>query len=102
MKFLVKMRIPTQIGNKRLKEDKLIKDLDRFIAAAKPLSVYYGISEGKRAQFMVIDIESAEKIPQIFEPFWLTAEAEISLTPVMDADEFKKAGAGIEKVLKSI
>ena len=41
MKFLVKLKIPTHVENEKLKKDKLIKDMDRFIAATEPVSLYY-------------------------------------------------------------
>jgi hypothetical protein len=102
MKFLIEIRLPTTIANEKLKSGQLLKELPSFLKEANPEMLYYGISGGKRSQFMVVDIKSPEKIPEIIEPFWLTMEAEIYLTPVMGQDEFQKAGDGIQRILKKI
>ena len=48
---------------------------------------------------MIIDIAAPEKLPEIAEPLWLDWHAEVFTTPIMDSNEFEKAGPAIEKIL---
>ena len=50
---------------------------------------------------MIIEMANSEKLPEITEHFWQNLEADVCVNLVLDADEFKRAGAGIEKVNKS-
>ena len=101
MKFLVETRIPTDVGNQKLKDGSLMKEMQAYLDEIKPEAIYFALAHGKRTVYMVINIPSADKMPEIAEPLWLDWQAEVFVTPVMDAKEFEKAGIGIQKVLRS-
>lgn len=100
MKFLLEIVVPNEVGNQKLKDGSMMKHLHKYLGEVKPEKVYFGIAHGKRTLFMVIDVPSAEKLPELLEPLWIDFQAEIFITPVMDAHEFEKASLGIERVVK--
>ncbi|MFQ6032598.1 MAG: hypothetical protein ACE5K2_06725 [Candidatus Zixiibacteriota bacterium] len=101
MRFLVEVRIPVKVGNARLKDGSLLKQIENYLNDVKPEAVYFTLANGQRTIYLVLDLESADKMPEIGEPLWLDWKADIHLTPVMNAEDFKKAGASIQKVLEA-
>jgi hypothetical protein len=101
MKFLFEIKMPTEIGNKKLEEGSMLKDISKVLDQLHPEAVYFSVSGGKRAIYMIIEMTKSEKLPEIAEQFWLNLHADVYFNLILDADEFKRAGAGIEKVVKS-
>jgi hypothetical protein len=59
----------------------------------KPESMYFTTFDGRRTAYMVFDLESASDIPPFAEPFFNELEAEVSLAPVMNAEDLRKGMA---------
>ena len=100
MKFLMKVGIPTVSGNKAMRNGNMLKQIQSYLKEVRPEAAYFSIECGKRTMFLIVDVPSAEKMPEIAEPLWLDFEAEVFVTPIMDVMEFEKAGPGIQRVLK--
>jgi hypothetical protein len=101
MKFLFEIKIPTEIGNKKLKEGSMLKDISKVVDQIHPEAVYFSATGGKRGIYLIVEMKNSEKFPEIAEQFWLNLQADVYVDLVLDADEFKRAGAGIEKVVES-
>ena len=84
-----------------IKKGLLQHQLQKTYEDLKPETVYFGITNGQRTIYMVIDMPSADKMPWSFEPFWLDWEAKITITPVMNQADMEKAGKDCEKILLS-
>jgi len=54
---------------------------------------------GQRTMYMVVDIASVDKMPWMFEPFWLDWNADVFITPVMTRADIEKAGKDFERLL---
>lgn len=100
MRFLVEVRIPIEAGNAGLKDGTLLQQLQNYLHEVKPEAVYFTV-HGQRTVYLVVNIESADKMPEIAEPLWLDWKADVYVTPVMGAEDFEKAGAGIQRVLQA-
>jgi hypothetical protein len=101
MRFLVEVQIPTEVGNAALKDGSLIKEHADYLKQVKPEAVYYTLANGKRTIYLVVNVESAERLPEITEPLWQDLSAEVQVAPVMTSEDFEKAVAGIEKILEA-
>ena len=99
MKFLLEVNIPTEIGNKGVKDGTLIKQLNEYLSEVKPEAAYFTINKGRRTVFFILNIENAEKIPEIAEPFWLDWHADVNVMPVMNEKDFEKAGPSIQRIV---
>ena len=102
MKLLYEIKIPTEVGNKKLRDGKMLENIARITESVKPVATYFGITGGKRGIYMIVDVSGPEKIPEIAELYWQNLEAEISVFPILDEEEFKNSAPGIERSLKSI
>ena len=63
-----------------------------------PEAAYFYPEGGKRTALMVFDMKDPSQIPSIAEPFFMGLDADISMTPVMNAADLK---AGLEIAAKS-
>lgn len=101
MRFLVEVQIPTEVGNAALKDGSLIREHENYLNEVKPEAVYYTLANGRRTIYLVVNLESAEKLPAITEPLWLTLNAEVRVAPVMTSEDFQKALGGLQEVIEA-
>jgi hypothetical protein len=91
MKFLIKARIPVEMGNKLIKDGSLLTMMNEYFAKAKPEALYFTITGGKRTVVFVVNLPSADKLPEFTEPLWMGMNAELYWVPVADQKEFAKS-----------
>jgi len=93
MRFLVRAQIPTEIGNKIVKNPKFLQELENYIHKVKAEASYFFEAGGDRTFVFIVNIESAEMIPSIAEPLFQDIGAKVEFHPVMVFEDLKK---GIE------
>ena len=91
MRFLVRAQIPTEIGNKMVKNPKFRQQLENYIHKVKAEASYFFESGGDRTFVFIVNIESAEMIPSIAEPLFQDIGAKVEFHPVMVFEDLKKA-----------
>ena len=97
MRVLLKVTVPVEAGNKGIKDGVLPKTIMSFVEQHKPEAAYFLPEGGKRTALFVFDLKDASTIPTIGEPFFQNLNAEVTLSPVMNAEDLK---AGLEKLAK--
>lgn len=101
MRMLLKANIPTGSGNAGLKDGSLMENLNAILEDTKPEAVYFFLENGSRACLIVFDMEDSSQLPAAVEPWFLSMDADITFTPVLNGADFEKAGpfigATIEK-----
>src|SRR6202162_2950302 len=100
MRFLVKVNIPVEAGNRAAKAGKLGTTIQSILADLKPEAVYFTDDDGQRTAFIFIEMQDASQIPAIAEPWFLAFNASIEFHPVMVPDDLAKAGGAIENAVK--
>lgn len=100
MRFLVKVTIPTEAGNKMIKKPDFPDLMKGILAALKPEAAYYMSLGGQRCCMFFTNIDNAAKIPAVAEPFWLAMGADVEIVPVMNQDEFNQAGPSIAEAAR--
>ena len=98
MRTVVQVIIPVETGNKAIKDGSLPKTMESFMQRFKPEAAYFYAMNGKRSAFFVIDMPDPSDIPVIAESFFFNLNAEIFMTPAMNADDLK---AGIKKAMQA-
>ena len=101
MRFLVKVNIPVEAGNKAVKEGTLGKTIQRILQEQKPEAAYFVAENGQRCGYLILNMESASKIPSIAEPWFLAFNASVEMKPAMVAEDLQKAGQDIAASAKS-
>ena len=94
MKFLLRLHMPTEYGNKMLQDPNFPKILEGVLNQIKPEAVYFTPFEGERGIYMIVNLSSADMIATISEPLWNTFNCKLDLQPVM---ELKDLQQGLQK-----
>ncbi|MCC7538796.1 MAG: hypothetical protein IT379_21400 [Deltaproteobacteria bacterium] len=97
MRVMMKVSIPTDAGNRTIREGVLPQTVMAFIESAKPEAAYFLPLDGKRTALFFFDLKEPSDIPVIAEPFFDKLGAEIEITPAMNAADMR---SGVERVLK--
>lgn len=100
MRFLLKVSIPVEAGNAGIKDGRLVRTIQSFLADFKPEAAYFAADDGKRTGFIFIDIQDPSQIPAVAEPWFLALNASVELRPAMTAEDLAKAGPAIEQSVK--
>src|SRR5882724_3324140 len=96
MRFLVKVNIPVEAGNRAAKAGKLGTTIQSILGDLKPEAAYFTDDNGQRTAFLFLEMQAASQIPAIAEPWFQAFNASIEFHPVMVMDDLAKAGSAIE------
>lgn len=100
MRFLVKVSIPVEIGNKLAKDGTLGSKIEAILKEQKPEAAYFGLENGMRTGFIIINLDEPSQIPGFAEPWFLAFNASMEAQPAMTPEDLAKAGSGIEGAVK--
>ena len=90
MRTMLRVAMPVEKGNQAIQNGTLPKVMMSAIQELKPEAAYFYPENGKRACLMVFDMKDPSQIPLVAERFFVELNAEVTLTPVMNADDLKK------------
>ncbi|MBI3872077.1 MAG: hypothetical protein HY304_03255 [candidate division Zixibacteria bacterium] len=99
MRTMLKVTIPVETGNKAIKDGSLPKLMESFMQKNKPEAAYFFPEGGKRTAMFVLNLPDPTYIPSITEPFFSGLNADVSMSPVMNADDLR---AGLDKAMKAM
>lgn len=77
----------------------MLPKMQKYMNDVKPEAVYFAVAGGQRTVYLVVNLESEDKLPEIVEPLWLDWEADVSFLPVMTPEGLEKAGGEIQLLL---
>jgi hypothetical protein len=100
MRFLMKVNIPVEAGNKAAKAGKLSTTIQSILAELKPEAVYFTDDNGQRTGYLFFEMTDLSQIPAVAEPWFLAFNAAIEIHPVMVPDDLAKAEPAIKKAAK--
>jgi len=101
MRFLIKVSIPVEAGNKLVREGTLGETIGRVLNHLKPEAAYFTADGGKRTGFIVADIKDPHQIPSIAEPWFLAFNASVEFHPAMTPEDLQKAGPDLASAAKT-
>ena len=100
MRFLAQATIPNESGNAFCVDKEMNRKMEAILSEVRPEQVYFGIENGQRCLFCIVNVDGGHDLPRIAEPLWLGLKADVKFTPVMNTEEFKKATSTIESAGK--
>lgn len=89
MRFIIRVIIPTEAGNKAIKDPNFVKNIEDFINNTKAEAAYFTELNGDRTAIFILDMQSADMIPIIAEPFFQIG-AKVEFHPAMNLQDLKK------------
>ncbi len=90
MRMMLKVLIPTESGNEAIKDGSLGKLFEDISKKLKPEASYFLAQDGLRSALFFFDLSDVSLIPTFAEPLFMGMNAELELTPVMNAEELKQ------------
>ncbi len=100
MRFLFKAVWDVEASNAAIKEGRMGEIVESILADLKPEAVYFVAENGKRAAYIILDMQDTSQMPAIAEPWFLAFNAAVELIPVMVPEDLMKAGPAIEEAVK--
>ena len=100
MRMLLKASIPTEAGNSGLKSGSLSTQLNSILEDTRPEAVYFYIENGLRTCIVVFDMDATSSLPAVVEPWFLSMGAKLTVTPVMNGEDFEKAGPSLGQAIE--
>ena len=100
MRLLLKVSIPTEIGNARVIDGSLGRTIESILNDINPEAAYFAEEQGNRTGFIFCNIKDESEIPAIAEPWFLAFSARVELHPAMTVADLKKAAPGFERAIK--
>ncbi len=100
MKYLIKVRLPVEAGNKALQDPKFGDKLQSILKEINAEATFFTPVEGQRGMFIVTSFDDASRIAAISEKFWFFGKADVEFFPIMVIEDIMKAGPEIEDAAK--
>ena len=100
MRFLLKVIMDVEAGNRLAKAGKLGTTIQSILADLKPEAAYFLDTNGQRSGLLFLEMQDASQIPAIAEPWFLALNASVEIHPVMVPGDLAKAGSAIEAAVK--
>ncbi|MGW2599392.1 hypothetical protein [Streptomyces klenkii] len=95
MRTLLRARMDTRTSNEAVKDGTMAKMIEEVVQQLEPEAAYFTALDGGRSCLIVFDMKDPSQMPGICEKFFVTAEAEVELHPVMNLDDLKKGLAAL-------
>jgi hypothetical protein len=95
MRILMQCEFPVKVGNKLASKGELGSKIEQILAEQKPEAVYFGLKNGRRTAFIILNLESASEIPKVVEPWFLAFNASVESQVVMVPADLAAAGPDI-------
>jgi hypothetical protein len=90
MRMMLKIKMPTESGNRAIKDRSLGKLLEDTVSKLKAEAAYFVAEDGARCAMIFFDMKDSAEIPPIAEPLFIGLGAELDLVPVMNAEDLRK------------
>ena len=100
MRFLLKISIPVEVGNARIKDGSLPQTIQSILEEQKPEAAYFAEDNGQRTAFIVVNLDDPSEIAAVAEPWFLAFNAGVEFHPAMTPEDLAKAGPSIEAAVE--
>ena len=97
MRFMVSCRIPTEKGNRLIREGKLGETIQSIMEDLKPEAAYFTDVDGDRGGYFIVNMDDASQLPAMAEPLFFGLGATIQVHLVMTAEDLQKATPALEQ-----
>jgi hypothetical protein len=97
MRVMLRARMDVEAGNRAIRDGSLAETIERVMKELEPEAAYFVAEGGKRTALIFFDLKEPSQIPSVAEPFFMTLNASVDLTPAMTPDDVRaglQAAAG--------
>ena len=95
MRVMIKAQIDPEVGNEGMIDGSLGETVNTILSDIKPEAAYFTLEDGVRTALVVCEMNGSHELPALVEPWFLSLGAEVTVTPVMNADDLEAAGPSL-------
>ena len=95
MRMLMKARLPTEAGNRAIKDGTLPDIIKKTLETLHAEAAYFTTMDGHRTMIVVFDMTASADMPRIAEPLFMGLNASVEFMPCMNVDDL---GTGLSKL----
>ncbi len=100
MKFLAKITLGSEEANAAIRDGSMMEKTQRILGESKPEAVYFTTENGRRTQYLVLNIDDPQQMQAVVEPWWLLFNADISVLPIFTLQDMEAMGPALKDVVK--
>ena len=100
MRMMIKAQISAENGNASFKDGSLNTKLESILADTKPEAAYFMLEGGLRTAMVVFDMKDSSELPAAVEPWFLAFGASVTVTPVMNGEDFVTSGPSLAATIQ--
>jgi hypothetical protein len=100
MKYLVKVTLGTKEANAAIRDGSIMEKTQRILDESKPEAAYFATENGRRTQYLVLNIDDPKQMPPTIEPWWLLFNADITVSPVFTLQDMEALGPVLKDIAK--
>ncbi|MEU0738714.1 hypothetical protein [Streptomyces sp. NPDC006134] len=90
MRVLLKATLDTEKANEVIRSGKMPERMKAILDQLKPEAAYFGPLGGRRTALLILDMQDSSDLPPTGEPFFTQLNAEVEVTPIMNAEDLQK------------
>ena len=98
MKFLAKITLGSEEANTAIRDGSMMEKTQRILGESKPEAVYFATENGRRTEYLVLNIDDPQQMQAVVEPWWLLFNAEISLLPIFTLQDMEAMGPALKDI----
>jgi hypothetical protein len=95
VRFIIRASVPTEAGNRMMKDPNGFKQIESYIQSVKPEASYFFEAGGDRTMVFIVNMERTDQMAVIAEPLFMIG-AKVEFHPVMLLEDLKKAGESLQ------
>jgi len=100
MKFLAKITLASEEANTAIRDGSMMEKTQRILGESKPEAVYFATENGRRTEYLVLNIDNPQQMQAVVEPWWLLFNADISLLPIFTLQDMEAMGPALKDIVK--
>ena len=89
MRFLFRVILEPEVGNRAVRDPNFIENIQGFMKNNKVEAAYFTAVNGNRNSIFILDMPSPDMMPVIAEPFFKMG-ASVEFFPTMNLEDLKK------------
>ncbi|MEV8594559.1 hypothetical protein [Streptomyces sp. NPDC052012] len=90
MRVMLRATLDTEKANDVIRSGKMPELMKEIMDRLHPEAAYFGPLGGRRTCLLVVDLQDSSQIPPTGEPFFSQLNAQVEMTPVMNAEDLQK------------
>ncbi|MGW0394065.1 hypothetical protein ACWDYJ_24920 [Streptomyces sp. NPDC003042] len=96
MRVMLRAHLDTPAANEGQKSGALPQAIKKLMDTVKPEAAYFAPDAGVRSCWMVFDMQDSSQMPPLLEDLFMQFNAEVDISPVMNAEDLAKGLAALK------